>query len=96
MTPQTPEQIVEERGRIYGPPHIDFQIAQSIKRELLTHFEGTNHLDYDRCVEHFIDMIATKLARLMYSPCHLDTIDDIAGYALCLRKCYEELIGGEE
>lgn len=39
--------------------------------------------------------IAIKLGRLMYSPTHVDSITDIAGYAECWLECFDAEIAHE-
>jgi hypothetical protein len=74
--------LTEERGAVYGHPLDDFSRAAALKNAL---FEMP-----DPILRHTAEMIAVKLARLINSPAHLDSWDDIAGYALCARKIIEE------
>ena len=65
--------LTQRRGMEYGHPSIDFQRAAFIKR-------ATSECPDPR-LRHVLDMIATKMARLVQSPEHFDSWLDIAGYA---------------
>ena len=65
--------VTQERGVDYDHPFDNFRRAHIIK------------LAVQDCpnpeVKHALEMIGVKLARLSYTPDHLDSIIDIAGYA---------------
>jgi hypothetical protein len=76
------EELVAERGSVYGPPKIDFGRAARLK-EVIAECK-------DPLARHALEMIAVKIARLIQSPNHVDSWRDIAGYA----KCGEEVTRG--
>ena len=78
----TAEKLTAERGAVYGHPLDDFTRAAAIKYAIA---EMT-----DDVLRHALEMVAVKMARLVNTPDHLDSWDDIAGYALCGRKIIEE------
>jgi len=71
--------ILTDRGAEYGP-FVDLaQIAQAIKRVLRAQ-PGWNRLEAD--MQEALEVDATKIARILNgNPQHLDSWDDIAGYA---------------
>ena len=65
--------LTQERGADYGHPADDFRRAAAMTAVIA---ECPHPL-----VRHALYMIAVKVARLIQSPDHLDSIEDIAGYA---------------
>lgn len=67
------QSLVNERGAVYGHPLDHFRRAAQMKAPL------------EECadpeIRHALGMIAIKMARLIETPDHLDSIFDIAGYA---------------
>lgn len=68
--------VTQERGAVYGHPLDDFRRANALT------------LVAAECphpeVRHALQMICVKIARLIHTPSHIDSIIDIAGYA---RTC---------
>jgi hypothetical protein len=67
--------ITEERGSVYGPPKIDFDRAARLKAVVAE--------CPDPLARHALEMICVKVARLINSPSHEDSWNDIGGYAKC-------------
>jgi len=65
--------ITQQRGQTYGHPVDDFHRVSLIKEAVAD--------CQNREIRHALEMIGVKMARLVTSPDHLDTIVDIAGYA---------------
>ena len=65
--------VVDERGADYGHPSDDFGRADKL-------ISVINECR-DPEMRHALRMVAVKIARLIHSPEHLDSIVDIAGYA---------------
>jgi hypothetical protein len=65
--------ITQQRGQTYGHPVDDFHRVSLIK-EAVADCPNPE-------IRHALEMIGVKMARLVTSPDHLDTIVDIAGYA---------------
>tara|TARA_R110000751_G_scaffold1993_9_gene7736 strand:- start:178 stop:837 length:660 start_codon:yes stop_codon:yes gene_type:complete len=65
--------ITQQRGKTYGHPVDDFHRVSLIKEAVAD--------CQNREIRHALEMIGVKMARLVTSPDHLDTIVDIAGYA---------------
>lgn len=76
------KQLTEQRGSVYGHPLDDFGRAARLKA-VVAAIE-------DPELRHAAEMICMKLARLCNTPGHLDSWDDIAGYARCGRMVIEE------
>jgi hypothetical protein len=70
--------ITEERGKVYGHPSVDFGRAMRIKAVIAE--------CKDPLARHALEMIAVKIARLIESPDHVDSWDDVAGYAWCGKE----------
>ena len=87
MTQETPmntdpiTDILTERGKTYGP-FVDLaEIAQVLKDEIRAHIvKRKTDLSFDQ--QEALDMTCTKIARIVNGdPNHIDSWDDIAGYA---------------
>ena len=65
--------ITAERGASYAHPSVDFRRAAIMKTVTAE--------CPDARIRHALDMILTKVARLVQSPDHVDSWIDIAGYA---------------
>lgn len=65
--------VTAERGSAYGHPKDDFSRAARIKAVVAE--------CADPLARHALEMIATKMARLIHTPDHTDSWVDIAGYA---------------
>lgn len=74
--------VTQQRGEVYGHPAVDFDRAARL------------HAVVDECedplVRHALRMVCVKMARLIHSPDHMDSVIDGAGYfrtiALVLDK----------
>lgn len=75
-------EITQKRGANYGHPMDDFQRASLIKQAVQD--------CPDPEVRHALEMIGVKLARLVHTPDHLDSIIDIAGYARTIAMIHDE------
>ena len=67
--------IVHERGQAYADPLLNHQRIAQLWQVILGH--EVTPLQVVNC------MIAVKLARLVATPTHRDSVLDIAGYAEC-------------
>ena len=67
--------VTEERGAIYGHPLDDFTKVTAAAQAL-----GLPSMP-DAPIRHALYMVLVKVARLVTSPDHLDSITDLAGYA---------------
>lgn len=76
------KELTEQRGSVYGHPLDDFGRAARLKAVVAD--------IKDPELRHAAEMICMKLARLCNSPDHLDSWDDVAGYARCARMVIEE------
>jgi len=73
---------VEERGKVYGPAKENMERTAKLwsvvmKREVTA-------------MEVALCLVQLKVARLVESPDHADSVLDIAGYAAIYRDCIEE------
>lgn len=89
-------ELTSVRGTVYGPPIIQFKVAQQIKGILNQAFKDNQHQtplgvsgeEYD-LIREAVDMIAVKLARIgTGDPTYLDNWDDIAGYCRCVTDYF--------
>lgn len=71
-------ELTKDREGTYGHPIDNFERVAQIKHAL----KGCP----DEAVRHALEMIAVKLSRLVETPNHQDSIDDIKGYAVCIEK----------
>lgn len=74
--------VTIDRGGVYGHPVDDFQFAHEIKEAvcLCPHPQ----------VRHALEMIGVKMARLVTTPDHIDSVIDIAGYARTIVMILDE------
>lgn len=75
--------VTKQRNKDYGEPDEDFQRIAATLNGLgyrVEHGDTNRHL---KGHDVSVIMIALKLSRLMWSPDHQDSWDDIAGYAAC-------------
>lgn len=74
--------ITTERGSVYGHPKDDFNRAHRLTQVA------------DECphpeIRHALRMICVKVARLIQTPDHIDSIIDIAGYARCIAMILDK------
>jgi len=70
--------LVEERGRSYGHPRPNHLRIASLWSVIL----GINVTPEQVA----LCMVQVKVSRLIQTPDHADSIDDIAGYAECYRQ----------
>ena len=76
------ETVTQERGSVYGHPANDFLRVASLK--LIT--AGGPHPS----IRHALDMICVKIARLVETPTHMDSVIDIAGYARTIAMILDD------
>lgn len=74
--------LTTERGRAYGHPLDDFKRVSAGKDVLAA--------CPDPEVRHALEMIWVKMCRLVITPDHADSIDDIAGYAETIHMIHAE------
>lgn len=89
-------EIVEKRGLNYGKPENNFKRIAEFWEDYLNNRESTSGFDtYCPVTEADVAamMVLMKVARLMEKPDHLDSWQDIAGYAACGA---EVSLAGEE
>lgn len=75
--------VTKERNNTYGPPTQDFDRTAKILTALGFRFNG------DPIQPHHVAIIqiAVKLSRITWSPEHMDSWVDAAGYAACGWEC---------
>ena len=83
----TVEQLLAERGEVYGPPEVNHRRIADLVSTYLEH-EITP-------AQAAMIVLLVKVARLIQTPDHEDSIDDIIGYAECYRACVQETIVDE-
>jgi len=76
------QKLVAERGKVYGHPLDNF-------RNIAVGCEVIDKCT-DREVRVALNMIWIKVCRLVETPNHQDTINDIAGYAETIRMIHAE------
>ena len=74
--------LTQDRGRSYGHPLDDFNIAGRIADAVAS--------CPDAEVRHALRMIGVKMARLCTTPSHYDSALDIAGYARTILMIADE------
>lgn len=67
------QRVTDQRGSVYGHPAVDFDRASRLKAVVAE--------CKDPLIRHALEMICVKMARLIQTPNHLDSLIDIAGYA---------------
>ena len=82
FTPLTVDDLVQQRGSVYGHPLDDFGRVAKLKAVVAD--------IKDPELRHAAEMVCVKLARLCTTPEHLDSWDDIGGYAKTGRMVIEE------
>lgn len=82
-----------DRQGVYGHPIKDFTKVASLTKPIL-------ESDIDPVLKHSLYMIQVKIARLLETPGHRDSIVDIAGYAntyaMCASKIFHNYKQDEE
>ena len=82
-TPTTDiQELVTERGKDYGHP-LDNFMDIAVGKMVVSKCK-------DAAVRHALEMIWLKVCRLVETPDHADSIDDIAGYAETIRMIHAE------
>lgn len=84
----------EVRQSVYGPPIVQFNVAQRLKFIMNEAFKA-NKIEVEmsgtemNLICEATDMIAVKLARIATGdPTYLDNWDDIAGYCRCVTDYF--------
>ena len=72
------EQLLNDRGSVYGPPEVNHRRIAALVSAYLEH-EITAE-------QAAMIVLLVKVARLIQTPDHQDSIDDIIGYAECYRQ----------
>lgn len=73
-----------DRQDVYSHPYDDFGRATALYQPILDS-------NLDPRLKHPLIMIQVKIARLLSTPNHIDSIVDIAGYANCYSMVLEKL-----
>lgn len=73
--------LLEARGRHYGPPSINHRRIAALWSSYLEHEVSAS--------QAAMCMLLVKVARLIESPDHADSMDDLAGYLEVYRQCRE-------
>lgn len=83
MNHDTITDILTERGKDYGPFMDQAEITQVLKDEIRAHaVKRVTHLALAHDQQEALDMICAKIGRIVNgNPNHIDSWDDIAGYA---------------
>ena len=76
------DDLVAERGRAYGHPRPNHERIAALWQPILG-VEVTPE-------QVALCMVQVKVSRLVQTPGHPDSIDDIAGYA----ECYRQIVDG--
>jgi len=82
------KQVLESRGDDYGTPRHNHGIASDLINAYLKHHPNRNDLQPE---DTMIMMVLIKVARLVSTPQHIDSIMDIAGYAFCAIDAINEI-----
>lgn len=82
--PPTADDLVQQRGSVYGHPLDDFTRVAKLKA-IVADIK-------DPELRHAAEMICVKLSRLCTTWEHLDSWDDIGGYAKTGRMVIEERV----
>jgi len=79
---QTLKGLTDQRGRVYGPPVTNFERIQALKAAVRD--------CPDPAIREALEMCCIKMARLVETPSHIDSINDIGGYARCMAMVLDE------
>jgi hypothetical protein len=79
--------VLGDRNNTYGPPTQDFQRTADLWTTLGFSFNGKPVEAHQVAMA----MMALKLSRLVWSPRHIDSWVDTAGYAACGYECTGEM-----
>lgn len=74
----------EDRQKVYGHPINDFTKVTTMAQPILDS-------EIDPRLKHALYMIQVKVARLLNTPDHIDSVVDIAGYAKTYGMVLQEL-----
>jgi hypothetical protein len=82
-TLQKAQELLDSRGKIYGPPELNFEriarIAEVILARPVTRYEVA------------VFLFATKIGRIPEDPCYSDSYDDAINYAAFMKQFREEV-----
>jgi len=84
MLEEAAELTSKDRQKVYGHPINDFTKIAALTKPILDS-------DIDPRLKHALYMIQVKVARLLNTPDHYDSILDIAGYANTYNMVVEKL-----
>jgi len=76
---------IAERGRVYGDSAVNMATTARLWSTVLG-FDVTG-------AQVALCLIQLKVARLLVTPGHVDSVLDVAGYAAVLRECMEDVDG---
>lgn len=76
--------VSDDRRKVYGHPIQDFTKVTTMGQPILDS-------EIDPRLKHALYMIQVKIARLLNTPDHIDSVIDIAGYAKTYGLVLEEL-----
>ena len=82
------KEVLDSRGDDYGSPRHNHQIACDLINAYLKEHPNKDNLQPE---DSMIMMILIKVARLVSTPQHIDSIMDIAGYAFCAIDAINEI-----
>jgi hypothetical protein len=78
---KTTDQILEQRGEVYGDFYEGVSLEALILNSMTDRYEEHHGLSMDPVHVIYLSKIVMKLSRLAVSPTHIDSWTDIAGYA---------------
>ena len=76
----TLDEVLNNRGKDYGSPRHNHQIAADLFNAYLKRHPNKDNLQPE---DTMVLMVLIKIARLVSTPQHVDSLLDIAGYAAC-------------